>query len=146
MEINFFAIVLSSVLVMVIGGFWYGPLFGKKWAEIIGTDMSDPELRKKMQREATPLYIVQFLLTLFQVTVFAYLLKFIDPFIDLTSTLTIWVSSALVIWAAFVVPIIASSVMWNNDSRKISWARFLIQAGYQLVAFLVFGVILGLWR
>ncbi len=146
MEINFLAVVLCSILAMVIGAFWYGPLFGKKWMEIIGANEGDSEVRKKMQSSARPLYVIQFLLILFQVSVFAYLMHFIDPTIDLGSTLIIWISSALIIWAAFVMPIIAGSVMWNNDSRRTMLARFFIQAGYQLVIFLVFGVILGLWR
>ena len=146
MEINFLAIALCSILAMVIGGFWYGPLFGKKWMEITATNEGDAEARKKMQTPSRSLYVIQFLLTLFQVTVFAYLMHFIDPAIDLSSTLIIWISYALIIWAAFVMPILATTTMWNNDSRRIALTRFFIQAGYQLVIFIMFGVILGLWR
>ena len=34
--------------------------------------------------------------------------------------------------------------MWNND-KKDAWARFLIQAEYQLVVFLIFGALLAYW-
>jgi hypothetical protein len=47
---------------------------------------------------------------------------------------------------AFVMPIIAGTAMWNNDSKKIAWTRFLIQSGYQLVIFIIFGLILGFWK
>ena len=43
------------------------------------------------------------------------------------------------------MPTVAGAAMWNNDSAKISWARFMIQAGYQLVLFVMFGLILGAW-
>jgi hypothetical protein len=43
------------------------------------------------------------------------------------------------------MPTIAGTAMWNNDSKKISRARFLIQAGYQLILFVSFGAILGIW-
>jgi hypothetical protein len=56
------------------------------------------------------------------------------------------VENALWIWAAFVIPTVAGAAMWNNDSAKISWARFLIQGGYQLVLFVMFGLILGYWQ
>jgi hypothetical protein len=82
-----------------------------------------------------PLYVVQFLLTFFQVWVLAGL---IGGSPDAPQN-AIW------IWAAFIMPTIAGSAMWNNDSKKISGARFLIQAGYQLILFVSFGAILGIW-
>ncbi|MCK7535472.1 MAG: DUF1761 domain-containing protein [Marinilabiliales bacterium] len=72
--VNYWAVATGAVLSMVIGAIWYGPLFGKKWAEIIGADMSDPETKKKMQKSAAPLYFVQFVMTIFQVLVLAHLI------------------------------------------------------------------------
>ncbi len=135
--INYLAIIVASVLSMVVGAIWYGPLFGKKWAEIVGADMNDMEARKKMQKGATKLYVVQFLLTLFQVYVLAH---FIKGWSDVSA-----IESSLWIWAGFVMPTIAGTAMWNNDSARISWARFLIQSGYQIVLFVMFAFILGNW-
>lgn len=122
---------------MVLGFVWYGPLFGNKWLEIVGASKLDMEARKEMQKKAGPLYFVQFLLTLFQVYVLAHYVK---GWTEVSA-----VENALWIWAAFVMPIVAGGAMWNNDSRKIAWARFLIQAGYQLILFVTFGYILGVW-
>jgi len=72
--INYFAVIVGAVLSMVIGAVWYGPLFGKKWMEIIGVDHADPQAVAKMQKSAGPLYGVQFALTLFQVLVLAHLI------------------------------------------------------------------------
>jgi hypothetical protein len=138
MEINLLAVLACGVLAMVIGYVWYGPLFGKKWMEVVGATEMDIEARKKMQASAGPLYVVQFLLTLFQAWVLAY---YIAGWKEASG-----VANSLWIWAAFVVPVIAGTAMWNNDSAKISWARFLIQSGYQLVIFIMFGLILGYWR
>lgn len=131
--INYWAILISAVLSMILGFLWYGPLFGQHWMKIVGADWMDREARKKMQRGAARLYVVQFLLTIFQVTILS---RFVA---DAGFTEAIW------IWAGFVMPTIAGSAMWNNDSAKISWARFLIQGGYQLVIFIMFGCILGMW-
>lgn len=46
MLINYYAVVASSVLAMVVGAIWYGPLFGKKWLEITGANTSDIVARK----------------------------------------------------------------------------------------------------
>jgi hypothetical protein len=136
--INYLAIITGAVLSMVIGGIWYGPLFGKKWMEIIGVNPADSDAKKKMQKTAGPLYAVQFILTLFQVLVLAHLIA--------DTTKVGGLERALWIWGAFVIPTLAGAVMWTNDNGKMKWSRFLIQGGYQLVIFIVFGLLLQFWK
>ena len=136
---NYLAILACAVLSMVIGAIWYGPMFGRKWMEIVGANPDDQERRKQMQKEAMPLYIIQFILTLVQVYVLNGLL--------------IWTNAAgkevpVALWICFglIMPVVAGSAMWNNDPKKVVWARFLIQMGYQFILFLVFGYVLGAWK
>ena len=96
----------------------------------------DAEKRKEMQKKAGPLYAVQFLLTLVQLFILAHLTG---------TTAKSGIISALIVWVGFVLPTVAGSCMWNNDSKKVAWSRFLIQAGYQMVVFALFGAILGVW-
>lgn len=136
--INYWAILTGAVLSMVIGAIWYAPLFGKKWMEIIGVDPTNEEAVQKMQKSSGPLYGVQFLLTLFQVLVLAHLVA---------DTQTVGgLQRSLWIWAAFVIPTFAGAIMWTNDSAKLKWSRFLIQGGYQLILFIVFGILLQYWK
>jgi hypothetical protein len=137
--INYWAVLVCGVLSMVTGAIWYGPLFGKKWTEIVGATNQDLETRKKMQKEAGPLYIAQFVLSLLQLFILANFIFFVG-----LSEYSL--GTALFIWLGFVMPTIAGSAMWNNDSSKIKWARFLIQSGYQLLCFVIFGFVLGVWR
>ncbi len=136
-EVNYVAILVCGVLAMGLGAIWYGPLFGKKWMEIVGANAMDMEARKKMQEGVWKLYVTNFALVLFQVYVLAH---FIKGWTEVSG-----IENALWIWGAFVMPTIAAASMWNNDSAKISWMRFLIQSGYQLVIFVMFGYILGVW-
>ncbi|MBI4433400.1 DUF1761 domain-containing protein [Candidatus Uhrbacteria bacterium] len=136
--INYWAVLVCAVLAMVAGSIWFGPIFGKKWMEIVGVKPEDLEKRKEMQKHAGPLYGIQFILVLFQAYVLAH---YIAGWKEASG-----LENAMWIWAAFVMPIVAGSAMWNNDARRIAWARFLIQAGYQLVLFVLFGLILGAWR
>lgn len=138
LAINYWAIASGAVLSMIIGAIWYGPIFGKKWMEIAGVNPADEETIKKMQKSAAPLYFVQFVLTLFQVLVLAHLVA--DTNIVGGLERSIW------IWAAFVIPTLAGAVMWTNESGKLKWTRFLIQGGYQLVIFIVFGLLLQFWK
>ncbi len=137
-EINYLAVVVCAVLAMVIGFIWYGPLFGKLWMRTYGIAAMDEEKRKEMQRKAGPLYVVQFVLALFQVYVLAH---YIAGWTDASG-----VEQALWIWGAFIMPVIAGSSMWTNDTAKVKWTKFLLQAGYQLILFILFGLILGMWR
>lgn len=138
MSINYPAIFVGAILSMVIGAIWYGPLFGKKWLEIVGASEVDLEARKKMQKNAGPLYIVQFFLTLFQVLILAVMAGSSNIFDSL--------SVSFLVWIAFIVPTLAGSAMWTNEPEKQKWARFLLQAGYQLILFIVFGLLLQFWN
>ncbi len=140
MSINLWAVLGCGIFSMVLGFVWYGPLFGKKWMEVIGADALDAAERKKMQQRAGPLYLLQFLLTLFQAFVAS---GFIYEFRD--GSLKTPLQLMLMLWGGFVVPITAANAMWNNESKKKSWTRFLLSAGYQLVLNLAFGLILFLW-
>ncbi len=137
-NVNYWAIASGAVLSMVIGAIWYGPLFGKKWMEIVGVNSTDLEARKKMQKSAGLLYVVQFILTLFQVFILAHLIA--------DTELVGGLERSLWIWAAFIIPTLAGAVMWTNESGKLKWARFLIQGGYQLVIFILFGLLLQYWK
>ncbi len=136
MDVNYVTILGAAVTSMIVGGIWYGPLFGKKWMEICGVSAFDEAQRKQMQKEALPLYGIQFVLALLQLYVLAGLVNWENGSA---------VGIAFWMWLGFVMPTIAGSAMWNNDSTKIKWARFLIQTGYQLVMFLIYGYMLGLW-
>lgn len=138
METNLVTIILLGVTALVVGGIWYGPLFGKKWLEVTGATDLDIEKRKEMQKQAMPLYVIQFLLVLLQVYVLGSLLAWGG-----WGAQGLWV--AFFMWLGFVVPTLAGSAMWNNNPTKVKWAMFLIQGGYQLVMFLIFGWALSQW-
>ena len=137
MEINYLAILAAAVLSMVVGYIWYGPLFGKKWMEIVGVDENDLAARKEMQKNSMPLYIVQFLITVGQLYILTEFIK--------GSTGVSGVEVAVWLWAGFVLPTVAALSMWTTDASKVKWARFLIQGGYFLVMFIIFGYIIGNW-
>lgn len=137
MTINYWAVLVCSVFAMFWGYVWYGPIFKKKWLEVIKANEADLAARSTMEKGIWKLYITQFLLAFFQIWVLAY---YIAGWTEASG-----VVNALWIWAAFVMPTIAGTAMWNNDSTKIAWTRFLIQSGYQLICFVVFGLILGFW-
>lgn len=137
-SVNYLAILVGGILSMVVGSIWYGPLFGKRWMSLIGVSSLGPKEQKKLQKSYAPLYLLQFLLTLFQVLILAHLIA--------DTTRATGLERSLFIWAAFIIPTIAGSVIWTNEPTKKKKERFLIQGGYQLVMFIIFGLLLQLWK
>ena len=83
-------------------------------------------------------YVLQFVLILLEVWVlYHYVIGAIDEMGALSNVL--W------IWAGFIVPTLAAASMWTTEAPKDKRARFLIQAGYNLVLFLVLGYAIGAW-
>lgn len=138
MEINYWAVLVCGVVSMILGMLWYGAIFGKKWMEIIGVDANNKESQKEMGKGTGFLYLISFVLALFQAYVLA---NYIAGWQEASG-----VENSLWIWAAFVIPTLAGASMWNNEPAGRAWSRFLIQGGYQLVLFVTFGLILGYWR
>ena len=132
------AVAVCAVLAMVLGFIWYGPLFGKRWMKATGMDTMDPIKQKEMQKKSMPLYLVQFALALFQAFVLAW-------YVGTLNSISSGVHTAFSIWLAFIIPTLASSVMWTADNGKVKWTKFVLQAGYQLALFFIFGTILGMW-
>ncbi len=123
---------------MAVGAVWYGPLFGKKWMELIGVDPHDSEAKKAMQKGMMPIFITQFALTLLQLWVLTFYVK---GALDVMSG---W-SNGLWIWLGFVMPTLAAAIIWTNEPKKQAWSRLLIQAGYQLIMLTMFGYAIGEW-
>ena len=46
-EVNFLAVAVAALAPMVIGGIWYGPLFGKLWMSAHGYTPERLEVMKK---------------------------------------------------------------------------------------------------
>lgn len=138
-DINFWAVLASAIVAMVLGFVWHGPLFGKKFMAAMGMVMpTDPEVVKKMKKAMYMTYVIQFLLFVLQVWILA---KHITLGVDYSPFAT-----AVCLWLGFVMPTVASSVLWSDRSTKNKWTIFLISAGFNLVALAIAAVIIGAWK
>ena len=121
---------------MALGMLWYGPLFQKPWAKMMGFDMSDKAKMKEMQKKAMPAYAAAFVGAL----VMAYVLS---HFIDYAMA-KMAADGALVgfwAWLGFVAPATLANNMFGGKNIKL----WLIDAGYYLVSLLIFGAVLAAW-
>ncbi len=133
LNLNYLAVIVSSIVYFAIGAFWYSrSLFGTAWGREIGLKMDG----KKPQNPAVLPMIGQFVSAI----LFAIGIAVI---IQLTGKPGIWigVKTALLTIILFVFPINSGTLFFKNKP-----VLFLIEGGYQAVGALVIGIILAVWR
>jgi hypothetical protein len=132
--INYWAVLVAAIVAIVLGFVWYGPLFGKKWAELSGLSM---DTMKKPQASKMVIMVIG---TLIMSWVLAHAVVFANAYLN-----TSGVSSGLMVgflnWLGFVAPVTLGVVLWEGKSWKLWW----INSGYYLVELCIMAVILALW-
>jgi glucan phosphoethanolaminetransferase (alkaline phosphatase superfamily) len=131
-DINYLAVLVCGALSMVSGALWYGPIFGKAWMQEIGK--TEEELKEAFNPAKT--YSLAILGHLIMALVLAY-------FISLTgaSTIVNGLRVALAGWVGLIAAPFFINGLFNDKSTRL----FVIDAGYQLVNCIVFGIVLVLW-
>jgi hypothetical protein len=129
--VNWLAVIAAAISMFVIGGLWYSPLlFAKPWQRAAG--LSDEAVKS-----GSPALIfgLAFVLSLLMAANLAF---FVAGVADLGAVVGYSVAAGLG-WAAFGLAVIALF-----ERRPLAY--HLINGGYLTVAFVVMGLILGLWR
>lgn len=111
MTLNLLGILLAAVAGMGVGFAWYGPLFGKVWAELSGFGQAEMDEAKKRGMRKT--YMYSFLMTL----VMAYFLGVL--MMDFSEGLVGALRLGLVLWLALIVPTASNMVLWEGKPKKL---------------------------
>ncbi|HTM67847.1 MAG TPA: DUF1761 domain-containing protein [Candidatus Binatia bacterium] len=142
--INYLAVLACGVSSMVVGSLWYGPLFGKPWAKLMGFTpekmeamKKDPAGKKKMMRS----YGLMFLGSLVMAYVLAHAIVFAGAYLKVTGA-PAGLMGALWNWLGFIVPVSMGVVLWDGKP----WKLFFINVGHYLASLCVMGLILSLWK
>ena len=131
-KINYLAVFVAALSTFVLGGLWYSPLlFGKVWMRVNNFSESDVATFSKAR-----MFGWSFIFALIMSLNLAMFLA--SPGTNLT-----WGMAAGALtgvgWVAMAIAIIG---VFENRS----WAYILINGGYMIVAFVLMGAILGVWR
>lgn len=127
---NYLAIITTTALGFLIGGLWYGPLFGKAWQREVG--LSDETIKKANMIKIFGITII--LNIIISMNLSAFLGPKPDVLFGLFAGLAVgmgWVSTSLGIIYLF--------------SRK-SLKLYFIDASYQTIVYAAMGAILGSWK
>ena len=137
--INLWAVVAAAVASMVIGGVWYGPLFGKTWIALSG--MSEEKIGQAKSRGMAKMYILAFVGSLVMSYVLAHTLVFASRYMD-ASGVNAGLMAGFWNWLGFIAPITLGSVLWEGKP----WKLWILNNAYYLVSLIAMGVILALWQ
>lgn len=130
-QINFLAVLVAAASAFLLGGAWYSPiLFGKIWGREAGVSDDPPK-----KGHPAIVFAVSFIFSAIAATVFAL-------FLGRSPSLTTAVRDGLAIGTCWVATSFAINYQFANRTFKL----FLIDAGYHVAQFTLYGVILGLWH
>ncbi len=135
-SVNYWAVLASAVVSMVIGSIWYGPLFGKKFMAAMGMDNWTPEQKMAMRKKMWVSYAGQFISSLVMFYVLAGIIVGFGK-----TTLVGGMMSAFIMWLGFVVPVKLGDVLWGGK-KTLFWLGIF----GMLLSLLVSGAIIGAWK
>ena len=132
---NHLAILTCAVSIFLLGAPWYSKaMFLKPWARANGMDPDAPRDRSKSKHPAQ-VFGISFIMAWLAAYAFAWLL---GPMPDIGYALKCAVAAG--------AGIAATSFAINYQFANKSTVLLLIDGGYHVVQFVLYGLILGLWH
>lgn len=131
MHFNFAAIFVAALLSFAIGGLWYSPLlFARVWMKEVG--LTEPQTRQAPMGRVFGLAAVASLVMAFN------LAAFIGPKASLGFGLFAGAAAGIG-WVAMSLGVI---YLFEQRSLKL----WLINSGYQVLAYTLMGGLIGVWK
>jgi Protein of unknown function (DUF1761) len=131
-EMNWIALIGAAVAGFVVGGLWYGPLFGKVWQRESG--LSDEAIK---DANMPLIFGTVFVLNLFAAFILGHVLAtYGRPGLDVSAMVGFGIG------LGFVATSIGVNYLFARKSLKLFW----IDAGYWTVIYTAMGAIFGALR
>lgn len=134
-HVNYLAVLTAGVVIFLLGGLWYSKLlFARPWIALMGK--SDEEL--KANAGSMPLnFLLAFLCGLVAAYVMAAFLNHHEP-----ATLARGAKLGAVCWLGFTATSSLATAVFSSIPKRL----WLINAGYNLVSYVLAGLILAAWH
>lgn len=128
-NINWLSVILAAVSSFVVGGIWYGPIFGKAWMKAF--NLTEENLAT---RNLAMVFGLSFILTLIAAIN-------LEMFIGADASLSFGAFAGFAAGVGWVATFLGILYLFEKQSL----AGIFINAGYCIVALTLMGVILGAW-
>ncbi|MEW7292832.1 DUF1761 domain-containing protein [Aquimarina sp. 2304DJ70-9] len=128
-NINWLSVIVAAISSFLVGGIWYGPVFGKSWMKEFG--FKEEDLKKRSIPKT-------FGLSLFLAFIAALIL---EMFIGAEADLMFGALAGFFAGFGWVATMLGILYLFEMKSFK----AYLINAGYCIVSLTLMGIILGAW-
>jgi hypothetical protein len=135
-DVNLLAVLVAAVMTFVVGGPWYSQkLFGRLWSREAGMLAPDGTMKPgKNAKHPATVFGMAYVFSVVACFALAFLLG-PDP------SPAFGLHHGALVGVGFV----ATSFGVNYQFGSRSWLMWAIDAGYHVVQFTLFGLVLGLW-
>jgi hypothetical protein len=127
-SIDWVGIIVAVVVAMVVGGLWYGPVFGKNWMGYVG------KTREELRAQGGMGYLFAIVGSLVLAFVMTYVTQWADA-IGFGEGLLV----GIVMWAGFVL----STLVTGSVFEGRPWGLIMLNSGNSLVTFMLVGGIVS---
>jgi hypothetical protein len=138
--INYLAVLVAGIVIFVLGGLWYSPvLFAKRWIALQGR--TEEQMRAEAAAANMPvMYVSAFICGFVTAWVMAHILAHVGTSLTLNA-----VNGALIgfmCWLGFAATSSYATALFSGKPKQL----WLIDSSYNLVSFVLAGMILAVWR
>ena len=138
--INYLAVFVAAIVIFLLGGLWYSPvLFAKRWIALQGR--SEEQMRAQASASNMPImYLIAFICAFIQAWVLAMVIG------HMSEVATMGIAHAAIfsalLWLGFAGTTSYATALFSDKPRQL----WLIDSTYNLVSFILAGIILAMWR
>ena len=141
-HVNYLALLVAVIASFFFGWLWYGPLFGKKWAGLMGMPADHKPDPKVMMRGMGLSLLGTFLTAYVMVHTGEIWRPSVWSVGKDAPSYVFGFFNGFFIWLGFYVPMLLGSIAWEGRS----WGLFAINAAYHFVNLQLIAMILAYWR
>lgn len=138
--VNYLAVLVAGIVIFVLGGLWYSPvLFAKRWIALQGR--TEEQMRAQAAAANMPLmYVSAFVCGLVTAWVMAHILAHVASSLTLNAGHGALVG--FICWLGFAAATSYGTALFSGKPKQL----WLIDSSYNLVSFVLAGMILAVWR
>jgi uncharacterized protein YneF (UPF0154 family) len=138
--INYLAVLVAAIVIFVLGGLWYSPMvFSKQWMAL--QNRTEEQIRAQVAAANMPLmYLAAFACAFLQALVMSAVIGHIaggNPIGAAHGAIL-----GAVLWLGFAASTSYATALFSGKPKQL----WLIDTMYNLVSFMLAGIILGVWR
>lgn len=145
--LNWLAVLVAGIIIFLLGGLWYSPvLFAKKWTALQGR--TEEQMRAQAASANMPvMYLSAFICGLITAWVLALIMRHVTATMGITpGSSSVWMLHGALIgfmcWLGFAATTSYAMALFSGKPKQL----WLIDSMYNLVSFVLAGIILAVWR